>query len=269
MEDYRDAIIEHHQRVQRRQKTLNLSRLAKNCSINLSYFSNVLKKRGHFNADQIYIIAKSLELSPTEYQILEKLMQHHRCELKSRKLELALEINSLKKKLLKSDTHLENVQDFKRASELRKQYFLDPMNLLFHLTLGIDQYAKDPNRAGKLLNLSSSEITKKLSLFRELQLLTENKTQIEVKQSTLHLDDDDVICKAHQALVKLKSLEKLSQLAPEKKKSMMISFSSNEENYKKIIEAFYSFIKKAQKIVEASPKEKIYQLNFDLFSWLD
>lgn len=84
-ESYRDFIRDAVEQAKRDGSQLNYSRLAKTMGIQKSYLSQVLSGKCHLNADQVYRMAKSLNLPADACEFLVLLLEQERTAIEERR----------------------------------------------------------------------------------------------------------------------------------------------------------------------------------------
>src|SRR5690606_36988841 len=111
------------------------------------------------------------------------------------------------------------------------------------------------------------EVLTKTKTLLELKIVRQEKGRYIVAEDGLHLSATSPIFNAYRKLLLLKCNEQLDKLAPEKKYSFSVSFSTTPQIRQEIQEAFLSFLKTVQKRVQKGAETEVYQMNFDLFTW--
>lgn len=248
------------------QSSLTMAKLAEKVGVQSSYITHVFKGRAHFSADQLYAIGEALNFSEEEVEYLLLLLELERSVHSTRKRKLKEKIELQRAKFLKTESHLsvETVRDLEAATI---QYYLDPLCQLVMVFLNFPQYAKDPFLLGAKLGMGSQQLEEILGRLQSSGKVEITKNGYKVLSGSDHLPKESPLCQPHQTLMRYKSVDQMQRLAWGKAYSFSVTFSSTPEDKAQIQSAFLDFVNAAEKIVKKSPREKVYQINFDLFPW--
>jgi transcriptional regulator with XRE-family HTH domain len=266
--EYRGAVQTAIDRV-RFHKPLTYARLARQSGIQATYFSNVLKGRAHFNADQLYRIAKCLELSETELEFVLTLMEWERSAFKERKRELARRIETIRQDNLSTSRYV-SARTVAPEDSVGAEYYLDPLCKVVHVYLGIDRYAREPKLIAEALHISNEYLGRLLeTLVRLGYVQSRGATGYTLLLKHRHLPDESPLCLPHQALMRARSLEQFQRLPRGKRYGFSATISATPETRARIQGEFLDFVKRAEALVAGSKETHVFQMNFDLFPWAD
>lgn len=264
--DYRKYLTEEFETRRKNLPSFTLGKVAAAAEIQNTYLTNALKGRANLNSDQIFAIARFLGLNELESHYLFLLKELDQSVSAARKKALQKEIDGLRAKGQKSESHL-TAQAPENNPDFLMRYYGDPHLKIIHLLLQIPRYAQDPRKIEPELRLEKSVLDKGLTALVELGLIRFEGKAVEVLRKNFHLPKDSPILLAHQSLMRMKSSERISALSPERRYSFSVTFSTTEEVRAAIHDEFLGFLKKIEKMVKGSEGVNAYQMNFDLFPW--
>jgi hypothetical protein len=98
-------------------------------------------------------------------------------------------------------------------------------------------------------------------------LIEATKQGYVVKQEWIHLPADSDLYRPYRALQRVKSLERIQQLATDRTYNFSVTFTADEETRIEIRRQFQVFLKRIEELARKAPEEEVYQINFDLFDW--
>lgn len=264
--NYRKAIEEIIEIRKKMPGKYTLRKLSENSGLQASFLTNVLKGRFDFNADQLFAVAEELGLSKVEREYVLLLLDYERSIHKPRREQLKIQIDELRKENQKSEKHL-SVKVVDPASIDQSQYYLDPFAQLTLTYLNLKDYGKQPEKLGSVLGISQSHLGEILKLLVKIGYVQiENKTYKVIARNT-HLPKQNPLSGPHLTMMRLKTIDQLQRLSSDQSYSQSVTFTGNEETKSQLIDAYLSFLKKAESIVKPAPSEKVFQMNFDLFPW--
>ncbi len=241
------------------------AKLAKEAEIQPTYLSNCLKARANLSSDQCFSLAEALKLDDNETDYLILLREKDHCTKESRREKLLSQIESIRRIHLRTEKNL----DLKKPSgpAYQMEYYSDPLNKIVHVLLGIPEYQKDPKKIGQDLQLSGKKVQSILATLEKLELVEFTKGSYRVLQKGFHLDNQSPMTWAHQSLIRMRSIHRLSELDEDEKYSFSATLSASPEAKAQIQAEFIKFLKKAKEVVSSAPAKTVYQINFDLFNW--
>ncbi len=265
--DYRKALVAIVQRRRQTESTLTYARVAEAGKVQATYFSNVLKGRGDFSSDQLFLILSFLAAEESERDYCLLLLDWNRCEVPARKSSLKERVEAFRQKFLATQRHL-TATPVNPESTGDIEYYLDPMVQIVHVYLGLPAYAKDVKKIQSEIGLSAEHLQRTLRLLERLgyvQLDRHGHYKSVVKNR--HLPQTSPVCLPHQTLMRLKSAEQMSRLPDSHRYHVSVTLSTAPEVLDEIRAEFLVFLKKAEAAVKGAPEEKVFQMNFDLFPW--
>ncbi len=265
--DYRAAVQSAIERV-RFHKPLSYAQLARQSGVQATYFSNVLKNRAHFNADQLYRVARALEVSESELEFISLLLEWERSAEKERKRELNRRLETIREENLSTGRHL-SAKRVAPEDVSGAEYYLDALATVVHVYLGMERYAKDPKLIAEALKIPAEYLGRLLGTMARLGYIEPKGTGYVVRLKHRHLPDDSPLCLPHQALMRARSLEQFQRLPRGKRYGVSVTFSATPDTKARIQAEFLDFLKRAESLVGASRETHVFQMNFDLFPWLD
>lgn len=261
---YRAAIKDIFETQQKLGVKRTLRGLAAEVGLQASFLTNVLKGRFDFNADQLYAIAKALEIPEAETKYLLLLLEHERSVNPQRKKDLKKEIDSLRDENAQTEKHISSVA---LSSDAMAEYYLDPFMPLVNLYLTISPYDENPLDLAKIIGISKDHLKKIFAVMERIGCIVPEGTRYKVLYQSHHLPKDNPLCNPHQSLIRIKSIDQMQRLDAREKYSFSATLSGSEETREKLQAAFMDFLRKAEALVQTAKSEKIYQMNFDLFPW--
>lgn len=265
--DYRKALELLIARRRQFEPKLTYSRLAEAARVQPTYFSNVLKGRADFNADQLFAIAEELRADPEERDYLALLLERARCQHRERGKQLDLRIAAVRQRKLEFAANVQ-AKPIEPSAVEQAEYYLDPLLQLIHVYLTLPAYARDVRRIRTDLHLSEERFEQALRRLEQLGYAAINSDgSYRRLNQHRHLPQSSPICLPHQILMRLLSAEQLNRLPARKRKHVSVTFSCTPEVMEKIHEEFLRFLKKTEKLVGESKETDVFQLNFDLFPW--
>ena len=267
-DDYRDVFSYLMKRNKAVGQKVTLSELAKRAHVQSPYLSKVFRGDAELNLDQAYSICDFFDLSEDEVDFVLKLVEVSRASSFKLKEKLKKDIAQQKKEAIKLDKNLLYETD-DSLEEFRSEYYTDPIKQIVHLCLSLSKFQKDPQQICQAINISEEHLADTLLRLQKMRLIEiKNRSSIKVLKRTLHLSEDSPLCTPNQVLIRTKSLNKLMNRVDSEAFSFSATFSANDKMKNKIRRQFNDFIKNVQKEVKSSPAQDVYQINFDLFSWL-
>ena len=265
--EYRKAVVELVERRKAIDKSASYQRLAEATGIQATYVSNVLAGRAHFSADQLFLIARFLNLPAEEGRYLLLLLDHERCQVAARKAELRKEIETWHAESRKTKKHLQaapaEISDLAAA-----EYYLDPLVVIVHVALRLSRFAKNPTSLASEFGVTTEHLSRTLQILERLGYVkAKGASGYEVLVSHRHLPNDSPVCLPHQAQMRVKTVEHMYRTPASRRHHVSVTFSSDEETKNEVHRRFLRFLQEAEGLVRKAKDEQVYQLNFDLFPW--
>ncbi len=258
-------------RVKSLQKTrpeLTLKGLANQLGIQATYFSKFFNSdQTHLNDDHLYLLLSLLSFSNQEIEYIYLLKSAEQTRNKERLEHLQTKIESFQK---------ENPLDIEQAVtpidrvEVEMNYLLDPLCLLVHMALYIEDFKNFPFRLCEKLNITNQKFEEILRVLasNELISLDEQFRIKDVRPIKIHYGKDHPLMRIHQSLFKTKINSELLRTEEKDKHSILVSFTADELAFEKIKVAHNRFMKEVELIAKDAKNEGVYQINFDVFKWL-
>lgn len=243
-----------------------LARLAQICQMQPSFLTNVLKGRVDFNSDQLYRICEELLFEPEEIEFLTALLEMKRTAYPKRKSILQKKINEFRTKHLRAEKNLKT-QAVELTAEQLEKYYLDPLNQIVHIYLGIEGQNATLETLALKFGVAKVQMTQVLSLLEQIKYIRKKAGRYEVLVEGKHLPRESHILKSHQILMRLKSLDQMQRLSAEQNYSFSATISTLPEVRVQLQAEFLKFLKAAEKLVKGHESKNLYQINFDLFPW--
>jgi hypothetical protein len=267
-EDYKALLRQRVKELGKLRPGFTLKRLAARIPVQYTFLSRSLNDgKTHLNDDHFYSACRVLEFFPEEIDYLSLLRAHALAQDPARKAYLRDRLNRIRR----SQKISASVQDF-RGSELMHEmgYLFDPLCVLVHVSLYIPEYLANPRALCSVLGIEPKRLQEILGKLQQLSFIECSETgKVErVLQGRIHYGTDHPLMRAHQNLLRGMSAQQLVRVPEEKKKSFMVTFSADEESFRKISARFDDFLKEIEGIVRDAPSRKTWQMNFDLFQWL-
>ena len=264
--DYREILKSEVNRLKREGQNTNFQRLAEAMGIPKSYLSRVLNQGADFNRDQMYLACEYPRLNEEEREFLLILLDMARSGLESRRQKLLQQAQDIQTTHLQSEKHLSaptpdlTLQDIER-------YYLNPLNQIVHICLGIDRYQSDLPRLAQDLKRNPQSIQICVQELIDMGVVKKQSSGYEVLVHSLHLPSKSPTYLAWRNSLKLMAQNHLNDLQPEDSYSFSVVFSANKELQKKLRSLFLKLLHEAEVLVKQAPKEEVFQMSFDLFSW--
>jgi uncharacterized protein (TIGR02147 family) len=266
--NYRSALGDLMERRRKAEPGFRQATLAKGAKLQPSYVSNVFAGRADFSPDQLFRVCRffSLGLDETDYLLL--LLEMERCDVPERKLLLEERAQRTRESHAKIAANV-SAKRVEPDDLALAQYYLDPYFPLVHVFLRIARYAKSVSLIGEALALSPEKLRDVLEGLEKLGYVSLGKDGVyEVRNLHRHLPDDSPLCLPHQALFRVRSLERLQKVPASKRVAFSVTFAATDETFESIRGRFGAFVKECEEAVKAVKRPaRVYQLNFDLFPW--
>jgi transcriptional regulator with XRE-family HTH domain/DNA-binding Lrp family transcriptional regulator len=246
---------------------MTFQELAARMKVQKSYLSRVLKGNADLSSDQVFSATLAFGLSEPEAEYLQLLLERDRSGLVERRKALDARLLEIRKRHLDSRAHLSRDTVVTDAETLR-DYYLDPLQQLVHIALGLVRGKAEPAKLAKALGLPPTRLQELLAALERQGLAKHEKGAWAPTERKLHLPKDSPLFRPYLAGHRLLSLERSRALAAGEGYQFSVIFSADEKTREKVQEAFLAFLKKIQDEVRAAPAENVYQMGFDLLPWL-
>lgn len=242
------------------------TRLADACGVNKTFLSRVFNGSAHLSAEQVFLACAFLRLEPEQRDFALLLHAHdvarpgpYKSSLQERLIALRAE-KAQAKAALASDSAL-------RVEEL-SLYFAEPHFQLVHMCCFLPGLAKDAAALARTLHLSESRVRRILRWLESAQLISSTDEGFKPRVAALHLPHDSPFVDVYRQQMRTHALQRLSRDAPGSF-SFSTLFTADEATRKIIKGKLLDVLKECQALVAHAPSRDLFQLNIDLFSWLD
>ena len=258
--------------VKRRQKSnggFNLKRLSESIPLQYTYLSKVLNSENtHLSEDHLFRACRILnfEAVETDYTLL--LRQRDVTQDADRKDYLQAQIEKVRREKKLNTETLRG----RSLSQNQAEYLLNPMCILVHMALHIDDYLQDPVKLCSLVGISRDRLKSLLQIIARnhlIQISPYDPFKVELASSKrFHVGKDHPMMRVHQNLIKMKMVTKSFEVEENNKNSFIVTFTGDERTFEDVNLAFQEFLKKTEEIATRSLSTNLYQLSFDFFRWL-
>ncbi len=262
---YREIIKDKISTLKKTKPGFGVLRVSQKAGLHGSFVSSALKGHKHLSSDQVFALGEQLGFSYKELDYLLLLLNYERSVNQNLKAKYLDEIKAIQKENSKTTTHISTKPQESLDLDLA-EYYSDPFYKIIHVFLGIEQFRQDPNLLALQLGITHKQTQKYLKRLEDFEII-KFSSPIEVLKKNYHLPKDFFICKPHQATMKLLSQQTLLSLEEKQKESVCVTFTGEEETFKKVHNEFLDFLKKAEKHVKYSVSKEVFQMNFDLHFW--
>lgn len=264
-DDYRVYLREIIENQPSHEEKLTIAKIAASARIKPPYLSKCLSNNADLSLDQAHLITIFLNLSAEERDFFLLLVDYAKSYTEEYKKYLKLKIKDAQRKNLKTEKIISLT---KLGEEVISKYYLDPLNLIIHMYATLDRSITIKNIVDSL-KISETAAQKTVDNLVQMGLIKIENAALVSIANNLHLPSDSPLCVPHQKLMKqfIQSFKDLrgGELIGY---NTMFTFSANNETYIKIKNEFLQFLKRADQLIEKSPSTQVYQIQFDLFSWL-
>jgi uncharacterized protein (TIGR02147 family) len=264
--DYRHALREVVEAKRAINRCMNFQILAEAARIPKSYLSKVLAGTANLSTDQAYIIGGELSLNRTELEYFLLLVDRDRCGVVGRQKDLDKKIEMMQEKYLETESHL--VSKPPVSLEDMAPYYMSPWAQVIHMALLIPRFAKQPQLLQQSLALSHTEFQKTLRVLESLGILTTTSLGYHVNSIHMHLPKDSPLFRNWKMQQDMLSLATQLDERDPKAYGFRVTIASTEDTRAEIRRRFLEFLKGVEEICITGEAEHVYQMRFDLFSWV-
>lgn len=259
------ALIDNEKKINR---SFTLKRLAEAMSVHPPYLSNVLQERAQLNSDQLYSLCEYFQLSDDEYDYLFLLIEFERCAVRSRKLKLKEKINNIQNSNSKTENRVKglNVLSNTNAEALNNRYITDPDMWIIKIFVSLEN-CPSPRAIASHLNIHISLVEQALEYLVQIGLIKKEGHRYTVTTKRIHLSKDHPLVLQHHLLMRQKSLAFIPLIAAKERQTFTGTFSADVAFYSEVTDLFNELKSKVVSYSQSSRSEKVFQINFDLFSW--
>jgi uncharacterized protein (TIGR02147 family) len=247
---------------------LTYQALAEEIHVQKSYLSRVIAEQAELNADQIYLATKALRLDANQSRFFILLAERDRSALKERREELTKEIARLREESLKTQSHMDDrivVDD----SQKLLNYYLDPLHQVVHIALSVKDLGRKWEILSQLLQIPETKLREVLRRLEDYGLVKFQNGEYAVTSRNLHLPKENPLYPFYLDAIRSRATERLRLISGPSTYAFSAVFSADAATRENIQKNFLVFLKQAQGDVSKAPAEGVYQMNFDLFPWID
>lgn len=266
--DYRAFLKNEIERQQNERVKFTMTSLAEKAGIKIAYFSKCLSGTADFNADQLYLIGKNLNLSDDEIDYLLIMLDYARSYHHQKKSYVLKKLQKIQKEFLTTEKKIKTSQVGITLAE-QFEYYQNPLLLIIHTAIGLKTFQKKIPSLASALGISLDTLHQALKKLIDLNIIEKKGDEYRAKISDLHLSPSSPLCQVHQTLMRQQIIQ--HHMSTEDKTdqyNLLITFSADEKAYQHIKDRFLNFLTDADKIIAAAPEENVYQIQFELFPWL-
>jgi len=266
--DYRNFLTEFLKRGSSHPVKMTMTSLAESAGTKVPYLSKCLSNQADLNSDQAYLIGKAIDLSDEELDYFLLLVDYSRSYHQQKKSYLLKKLKDRQRFFLKTEKRIKT-EVLKLDLSSQALYYMEPVNLLIHLIMGLNKKKFQEEDFAKILGVSVKSVLQSLKLLIKCNLISRKNDSYEVVVKNLHLPTDSPLFKMHQNLMRQFIHQHITRSEDKDSFNLQITFSADEEHRIKIKERFLAFLKEADELILKAPAEKLYQMQFDLFSWMN
>lgn len=245
----------------------NYQAIAEATRIPKSYLSKALAGQARLNADQMYQIARYLQLADREQDYLQLLLAYDRSGLEVRRKELMKKIRTLQDEAHDTRHHLQAGRQ-EILAEIRDRYYLNPMHQIIHIALSVPAFQNDLAGLAAGLRVELQEVQHVVNQLEQLGIIERTERGIRTVVKSIHLPKDSPVFQAWKSQLRSRCNERLLTRPGQDDYSFSVCFSACEETGRHIQRSFLALIKDAEERSRGTRAERVFQLNFDLFAWL-
>lgn len=236
--------------------------------IQKSYLSRVFSLKVHLNSDQLYLAADHLKFSEPEREFLGLLLEHERSVVPRRRKELSQQIDDLRSMHLATGTRIRN-QTVQPTNSNASEFFEDPWLAIVYRCLFLTRFQRNPAALSQALSISDGKVFASIRRLQQLGAVIQNGQRVIAQENRFHLPPNHRLYPIWRNELRLLSALKLSTHPDEKKYSFSAVCVASHECKIKIRARFLEFLEEIEPWVTESENEEVFQINFDLFGWLE
>ena len=189
--------------------------------------------------------------------------------MSQRKKLLLKEIKIWQKQKNKTSQYID-VEELAHNNDIdRRDYYLDPMNMVVHMAMHVKEFAKDPSLLAPKLFVPKKRINRYIQNLERMGIIKMTSKGIEVLDVDLHIPKDSPLFDSYKSQCYTNTMNRLKQVGEDKTYNFTVIFSANEEARAEINTQFMKFLSRTKKIVDSCESDEVFQMNFDLFSWTE
>jgi uncharacterized protein (TIGR02147 family) len=262
--DYRRFLRDLIEAKKRSDPQVTCGRLADRAGVQRTYLSRVLHGRGSLSGDQLYLIARELQVPEKEREYLQLLLETERCQVPERREKLLKRRDQARKEALRSEEFLGR-EGLVPSESAFAEYYGNSLCPIVHMFLTIPAYLKEPRRIALDLGISHDALTAALNVLERCRVLQLEKQGFRMLKPDLHLSARSHLSRTYATQFRLKAIEYQQRFGNEDDYFFTSSFSGNEKLRTEIKARFLELLRWISAQVEKGSPEKVYHINFDLF----
>lgn len=263
-EALKDTLLNRKEDISRR---FTFQEMAKACRVQKTYLSQVFRGDAQLNDDQVYLACGYLGLNDEQTRFVILLCQRERTVVEARRALIQNDIDSIREKYRRTEQHLKLKNPSVQLQNNEAAYFLDPNAQLVHAFLMVDRFASSPESICKELGLPLEIFSAIMLELQRLELITFEKGKIRILCDALHLPATSPIFRPHKAMLRMRSLERLSRVSPNSSYNFSAIFTADVKTRQEIQESFVEWLSSTGAKITKAPSRGVYQMAFDLFDW--
>lgn len=107
-----------------------------------------------------------------------------------------------------------------------------------------------------------------LNILHELNVIRIANNTIEVVEQDLYLAKDSTYCTSWRLQIRSLTATRLQEVSDSETYSFSATFTASLQIKQEIQQKFLELLKSIKPAVSQAPSENVFQMNFDLFSWV-
>lgn len=247
-------------------KRASFQEMAEFIAIQKSYLSRAIHGHVDLNPDQLYMACQFLRFKDEHIEYTLLVRAHSLTLVPSRKDVLRRKISFVQKKNLETKESLS--AKIITSEKTIAEYYLDPLNQIVHMSLDIPFFASNPKELIKYLKFSSRRVIESIDTLKRTGFIRQLENKMSVNLDHIHLPRENLLYKSWRNQIRMMSLNQLDNLNSKEHYSFSVTFTGSANLQKNIQAKFIELIKDIEKLAVKCKKDRVIQINFDLFPWL-
>lgn len=267
-DDYRMLLKRRLESLREKRPGLSWRKIAARVPLQATYLSRALNEAGtHLSEDHLFQICQWLDLDAEEIDFALMLRSRAITQQAARIEQLTKKINDLRsQRIIRAE--------YQAAAEknvaVQSEYLFDPICVIVHAALGIKKYCQTPTLLCPLIGIAPARLKRLLETLDRNGYIELGSEPFEIKAVhpiQMHFGREHPMMRIHQSLLKSNLIARLGQTPEDKKESFFVTMAMDAEGFAKAKEAFTRFIQEVRAINMSRPKDRLFQLNYDLLEW--
>lgn len=254
---------------------LTWARLADVAGVSASYLSKVLSGAATLRPEILELLAPAFAWDDDALTFCEILAELERTTVPARAARLERRIDALRRvhldlaRMLDKEPRQERPQAPEKVEAEADAYHDDPLCALVHMALTIKAYRTDPGALARGLDVPLETVFEVLrDLERSGFVVREGGAWIP-RRTNVHLPRSSPVFRRWSAAVRHACAARIARRAGPDDFLVSVTFSATRAERDAIRDALIGVLREAEARVDAAPEERLYQLNLDLFTWLE